>query len=111
MFVVVEFLLRPYGSNLYRRHASALNLEFVLRVNAYVSAALIKCMGVLYIQIMKVLEYYYITKYTVPKSLFFRPEASGIGSVYFFKKYRHMQYMHDMMSQISGFYFFTDPPT
>jgi len=55
------------------------NLEFVLRVYIYVTAALCRCMEVIYIQHMKVLLLSKVCnqRYTVLKPLFFWPEASG----------------------------------
>ena len=44
-----------YGSNLYRHHASALKFRVCTLCYMYVTAALIECMEVLYIQNMKVL--------------------------------------------------------
>ena len=65
----------PYsGSNFNRHHASVLKFRVC---TPCINTRLQHWTSVLKLFIYSIWKYYYITKYTVLKPLFFRPEASG----------------------------------
>ena len=66
----------PYsGSNFNRHHASVLKFRVC---TPCINTRLQHWTSVLKLFIYSIWKYYYITKYTVLKPLFFRPEASGV---------------------------------